>query len=42
MLHVPQLQMHMLCTGAPAALYMSFSAGHGMAIYVVKADKVSE
>ena len=38
-LHVPQLQMHMLCTGAPAALYMSFSAGHGMAIYVVKADK---
>mmetsp|Transcript_3066 Transcript_3066/g.8373 ORF Transcript_3066/g.8373 Transcript_3066/m.8373 type:complete len:429 (-) Transcript_3066:75-1361(-) len=38
-MHVPQLQMHMLCTGAPIALYVSYSAGNGIALYVMKADK---
>jgi len=37
-LHVPQLQMHMLCTGAPFALYLSFSVAKGMAIFIVKRD----
>ena len=36
LLHVPQVQMHMLATGAPFALYLSYSAGNGMKVYVVK------
>ena len=37
-LDVPQLQLHLLATGAPFALYLSHSASNGAAVYVMRSD----
>ena len=37
-LDVPQLQLHLLATGAPFALYLSHSASNGAAAYVMRSD----